>query len=385
MEDKLLVLAIDDEHAALPSLPARFDLEVIDPTGDDDAEFSKQLTAHVGSASVILIDHKFRDETPSLSMKAQDGASFVAHLRSWARTRRVKLAPLVMFTNQEDAFANEIPAVGASVPLGGSFRGREHRLAPTLDVEWIAFKDEKDIANRISSLALSYEEVRKASGSNGVSLGEIEGLLRIPAGAIWTERAKEELQSARPPVNEMDPSAQESVRGSAQVIRWLCQRALSYPGMLMSDLFAAWSLGLTVHGFRALANAEAKTAWLEGLHQCRYQGLLHDFLGRRWWRAGIGQLVWQLEEVSARSATRESALAEVAPGIKVGPLVPISTHAVAWTDDFREDSIRPVDQLVQLHPPGWPAEAMEPWLPRSEIERDRTLRAMCDPSDLEEN
>jgi hypothetical protein len=384
MEDELLVLAIDDEHEAIPKLPGRFRVEVIDPE-DDDAEFSKQLAEHVGAASLILIDQKFRNETPSLSMRAQDGASFVAHLRSWARTSGMRLAPLVMFTNQEDAFANEIPAVGASVPLGGSFVGREHRLAPTLDVEWIAFKAANGVADRISEIAVSYDAVRKVSGWNGASLDDIERLLHIPDGATWTARAKEELQSARPPVNEKDPSSPETIRGSAQVIRWLCQRALPYPGMLMSDLFAAWSLGLTVDAFRVLADAEPKSSWLQALHQSRYQGPLNGFLGRRWWRAGIGQLVWQLEEASASHSSREAAFAQVAPDVTAGPIVPVSTHAVAWTEDFQEDSIRPVGELVQLHPPGWPAEAMEPWLPRSEVEKDRTLSAMCDPSDLEEN
>jgi hypothetical protein len=385
MEDKLLVLAIDDEEAGVPQLPDRFRLEVIDPKERDDVEFSKQLSAHVEAASLILIDHRFGEETPSLSMRAQDGASFVAHLRSWARTTGTKLAPLVMFTNKDDAFANEVPAVGASVPLGGSFIGREHRLAPTLDVEWIAFKNANGIADRISELASSYDQVRKASGPNGASLADIETLLRIPSDSVWAERAKEELQSARPPVNEKDPSSPEMIRGSAQLIRWLCHRALPYPGMLMSDLFAAWSLGFTVEGFRAVADVEPQSIWQQALHQCQYQGPLSNFLGRRWWRAGIGQVVWQLEEMCATRPSREAALAESAPGVEVGPIVPISTHAVAWTEDFREDSIQPIEKLVQLHPPGWPAEAMEPWMLKSEVKEDRTLTAMCDPSDFEGN
>jgi hypothetical protein len=383
IDDKPLILAIDDDPSEVaPNISDGFKLEVIDPTIDD-GEFSKQMVAHVNSASLILLDHRFRDETPSLSMKAQDGASFVAHLRSWARSNGAKLAPIVMFTNAQDAFANEIPAVGASIPLGGTFVGREHRLAPTLDVEWIVFKEGDRVSERLADLVVAFDKVRKISEPNGASLDDMETLLNIPSEVTWADRAKEELQLARPPVNEKDPGSAEMTRGSSQVIRWLCHRALPYPGMLMSDLFAAWSLGITVEAFKALVESDPVTPWLRELHLTQYNGPLKDFMGRRWWRAGIGQVVWQLEEAASGAGGRKGAFAVVAPTVDVGILMPVSSHAVVWTDDFREKSICSIADLVQLHPPGWPAEAMEPWMLKSEVQKDPTLKAMCDPFDLE--
>ncbi|MAH71836.1 MAG: hypothetical protein CL533_21805 [Afipia sp.] len=187
MSDKPLIVAFDDDESEVrPKIPSGFRLEVINPIGDREA-FSKQASALVGDACLILLDQKFRDDPALLSLEAQDGSSFVSHLRSWSRSKNEKLAPIVMFTNEEMAFANEVPAVGAAVPIGGTFLNREHRLAPTLDVEWIQFKADAQATEKLEDLARAFITVRDAVGKDGISLDEIRALLSAPSNSDWAE------------------------------------------------------------------------------------------------------------------------------------------------------------------------------------------------------
>lgn len=115
----------------------------------EDGDLSEKLLARLNDASLILLDQKFNTKSAPLSLTAPDGASFVSHLRSWSRSTGKFLPPIVLFTNENEAFAREIPAIGAALPLNGSFVGREHLLAPALDVEWIQHKAEECAKIRI--------------------------------------------------------------------------------------------------------------------------------------------------------------------------------------------------------------------------------------------
>lgn len=382
MNEEPLIVAIDDDEGEVrPKKPDGFRLEVLDPIGDRES-FSKQASSLIGSACLILLDQKFRDDPTSISLDAQDGSSFVSHLRSWSRSQNEKLAPIVMFTNEESAFANEVPAVGAAVPIGGTFVGREHRLSPTLDVEWIQFKADAKATDKLEDLARAFLAVRDAVGKDGISLDEISKLLLAPLDAVWAEQAREQLQNARPPVNQKGDKSAEPTRGPSQVIRWLCQKALPYPGLLLSDHYAAWALGISLVSFMKVIALEKTTPWLSELHEVEYSGPLRGFMGRRWWRAGLDQLVWLLDEETAKGGSRKKALEILAPGVDFGQLLPPSSHVVVCNEDLIEVEVTPIGEAIQVHPPGWPAEAIEPWMRRSEIERDPVLKAMVDPNDL---
>jgi hypothetical protein len=157
---KPIVLSIDDaEDEVSPLIPAdEFDLRVVDPRDD---QLAQKLAEMLPTSSLILLDQKFNLDIDPLSLKASDGSSFVSHLRSWSRLNKKCLAPIVLFTNDGLVFENEIPAVGAAVPLRGSFLGKESRIAPALDVEWIQLKASDD-----TTLRLSLNRPGFAGGSN---------------------------------------------------------------------------------------------------------------------------------------------------------------------------------------------------------------------------
>jgi hypothetical protein len=379
---KRLILAIDDaEEEVVPNIPNdEFDLIVIDP---NDEELADKLSKVLKTVSLILLDQKFNAQPrPPLSLTASDGASFVAHLRSWSRIEGRALAPIVLFTNEDEAFKNEIPAVGAAAPLNGTFVGREYRLAPALDVEWVQHKGEDNTKCRIEQLARASVAALLAEGDDGASLEEIETFLRLPNGTVWANRAKEELRSARPPVDQKEERTAEQPRGPSHIIRWMCHRALPYPGMLLSDIYAAWALGISIEAFRSMAALRPDTGWLKDLTAAQYAGPLNNFLGRRWWRAGIDNLVWTLDQETSKQQSRAKAYDLLALGAQIGEMRSSSTHVVTWTPEFTECRILSMDEAVQLRPPGWPAEALDPWLAKADLENDEALEAMIEIVDL---
>jgi hypothetical protein len=377
-----LVLAIDDAEEDLkPLIPDEFETIVIHP---DDEKLSDKLAEHIDRASLVLLDQKFNDDPQPLSIKAADGASFVAHLRSWSRLEGKALPPLVLLTNQDDAFKNEVPSVGAALPLGGTFVGREFRIAPALDVEWVQHKPQNDTSDRIRELVSAFAAAKHAAGTDGVSLDELKDLLGLPEDKLWTEQAKEELRNARPPVSQKENPGPEPC-GPPQIIRWLCHRALPFPGMFLSDLYAAWTLGLSLEAFKdlaAVATDSSGTDWLKDLDDAEYYGPLSEFIGRRWWKSGIDYLAWQLDTETDKKKERKVAWGALAPGFEIGDLRSPSTHVVVWTPDLIENEILAIDAAAQLHPPGWPAEALEPWISKTDLDSDAVLKAMIEAVDL---
>src|SRR5262249_5887676 len=139
----------------------------------------------------------------TLSIETKDGAGFVSHLRSWARRNEIGLPPIVIFTNKSEAFANELPAVGAALPVG-DFRGREHRIGPALDVEWLLFKNDNGVSSKIAALTDGYVLIRRLVGEDGASIQEITETLSLRQDVEWYSRAADDLRRARPPVTEKE-------------------------------------------------------------------------------------------------------------------------------------------------------------------------------------
>lgn len=372
---KSLVLSIDDDESEVkPLVPVSLSLQVIDPNSE---ALAKSLADWLPKASLILLDQKFNENADPLSLKASDGSSFVAHLRSWSRRNKTALAPLVLFTNDAQSIENEIPSVGPAIPLDGSFEGKEHLFAPSLDVEWILFKVAEDASARIQQLVDGFVSACGVAGKNGVSLHELEALLKLPADKDWTENAQAELRAARAPISQLDDNTDDPF-GPTQALRWLCHRALPYPGFLFSDRYAAWALGISVEVFQSIAAMECATPWLNELKSAHYRGPLDQFLERRWWKAGIDYLVWELDNETLKQGSRERAWEVLAPGSNVSRIYSTSGYVVSWTPDLNEQSISDINVCLPLKPPGWPAEALEPWVLKSDLDSNSVLRAMTE-------
>ena len=153
---------------------------------------------------------------------------------------------------------------------------------------------------------------------------------------------------------------------------------LPYPGLLFSDLYAAWALGMSQEDFHKITEMNPDTQWAADLSDTQYTGPLYQFMGRRWWKSGIDYLVWKLDQETVRQGDRQKAWQILVPGVQIEEIYSASTHVVSWTPELREGKISEIDECAQLRPPGWPAEALEPWILRSDLDNDSILQAMAE-------
>jgi hypothetical protein len=89
-----------------------------------------------------------------------------------------------------------------------------------------------------------------------------------------------------------------------------------------------------------------------------------------------------VDQEASKRRDRAQAFASLASNVESGKLNSASTHVVTWTPDLLEGAISSIDDAVQLHPPGWTAEALDPWILRADAENDSVVQAMIEAADL---
>jgi hypothetical protein len=368
-----IVALDDDETSVKPLIPSGCEFITVSPSDvtDHQEDFEQ--------ASLILVDHELYKEEQPLSLMAQDGAGFVAQLRSWARRRKTTLPPIVILTSLPSAFETQIPAVGPAIEVG-DFRGHEARLAPALDVEWLLFKADDNVSDQIDALAKSYSRIATLVGTDGTSLAEVPDVLRMPTSITWKSRADEDIRRSRPPISQQEQGRKITNDGPTEFIRWLCHRALSYPGLFVSDLHAEWALGLKKGSMATLFEVDPVSSLQQLIRSSLYTGPLDKLFPRRWWRAGIDEATTLLGE-AVRAEGSEAALKAFAPNASLELGETTAPSVVVWNDQLVESDIVPVGNAIQIQPPGWPIEAMAPWMEREVVKSDPRLRAMIDPLD----
>ena len=358
-------LVVDDEWE--PSF-ARLTVEVVRP---DDEDFATKLESADGF-DILLVDQNLELDV-TLSMRAFDGASLVGHFRSWSRTRGTGLPPLVITTSDAEAFKSEVPTVGPSIPVGGTFVGREHRLAPSLDVEWLLDKTDARLPEKVESLSRAWSSLLGAHGS----INALPILLGLPFrddkdSPHWSRLAHAAVLEV---TLQFGLAGVDNRIATQSMLRWLLHRTLAFPGILVSDAYAAWALGVTRDSLEQFSSASK----CEVLAECVYSGLLSELFPRRWWLAGIDSLNWEIdrrmEENATQPGARQQFLSDFLPG---SALVDHQTAGtvIAWTVDLMEGDLIDTEQAVQLRPPGWPADAIFPWASKTEVARDELLRSM---------
>ena len=113
----------------------------------------------------------------------------------------------------------------------------------------------------------------------------------------------------------------------------------------------------------------------------RYQGPLADFLGPRWWRAGVRETVRELSGDTLPGPEVRSAVEEQA-GVELPPLEP--SGAVLEIDGkLNVVGVVPRERAVRIRPDDWPPFAETGWLSEERLEQDPKLKDLVDPVDRE--
>jgi hypothetical protein len=326
------------------------------------------------AADLVLLDfdlgsHEFSGEIPPL-LHAHDGLAFAQVVRSYHRKSGRTGAVALLSDKLERLFGVE------------SVHPMEHEIARLHGLEWAFDKSttEPPPAARIVELA---EATVEAAGlwhpeSVAEDLKPLAAFLLLPADAAWEKHALALLGSTQPPAHSLAASS----RGLS-VVRWLAQRILPYPGLLVDDRHAAVLLGATPDSFTETVDSSRLGDRLSGV---KYVGALERFAGRRWWRSGIQRTVIETTSgnpISSPEAVRQlndETGAELVPthGRSVVPLGPdLRPYAGAIG---RHEAVR-------IRPDDWPVFAEPGYAPISlfadeDDEGIRRLRSYVDPADL---
>lgn len=334
---------------------------------------------------LILLDQDL-NRAPSLA-RVFDGSGVAGQLRALARKGKLTLPPLVILTSEPDLFEFEVPAVGPERPFGGVFIGREAQLAPALDVEWLLLKpdfdDEDALATtraRIADLANSYVTAVELAGGNGVSFEESSSYLRFDAAQPWGKAAASAVEAALPPISQDPGDTAAAPRSPTSLVRWLLHRALPYPGLFVSDLQAAARLGVRPEAMEVLCGGDS--TWSRSLAAGIYRGPGATLFSRRWWTAAIDLAALDLFDAVERTGDHAKAITELAG--RAVELLDIPSPVVVYDQQFVETNIVALETAVQVRPPGWPIEAMLPWMSIETAAAHSWLRHLVDPADAAE-
>lgn len=346
------VLVIDDEPIG-PDHQLVTDLEGVGIGAE--LVHPRDLTdAQVQRASVIAIDHFLqtwseRDDAAT-GLQVRDGMALASVLRSYMGelTRPAEVRPnlaYVVRTSKLDELRGTLPRLMS-----------QHVLAGYHGLDWLQAKGETP--------GTPPEHERLAGLARAVAALPREWTQLVPAEsddvANWLGLAAKGFRAAAGlQIEEAHPTAHrlaEQTSGSG-FLRWFLQRVLPYPTFLIGDVRAALALGLSVPALDALLAATSELGVLTNAAQ--YDGELATFSGRRWWRAGLQEV---LLRAHANPPELEDALS--AADLEVSAAREGGHGEVIVLDAELEpkDEPVPIEDAVRLQPDGWPGFAEEAWV-----------------------
>ena len=217
--------------------------------------------------------------------------------------------------------------------------------------------------------------------SNSWSKVEAEGietataaLLQLPADATWSERAADDVVLCQIPLSEFSAGT-----NGLLFLRWLLHGVMPYPTFLLAMHWVAARLRITPASLRQVLGRESALA--RDLMACRYNGILAQFDGPRWWRAAVDQYAWELRVAGAREPARFHAELERRAGVSLEHFA-AGSPVVCVNDQLKpHDALCGVESVVRLVPDLWPAYADPAYAEVSAVCEDIKLRSIVHPLD----
>jgi hypothetical protein len=224
------------------------------------------------------------------------------------------------------------------------------------------------IVGRATSLAEAVQMLPETWPSGEASEASARSLL-AGADGPWVDRCWLDALSCQPPVHRMS----ERSHGLA-FLRWLLHRVLPYECFLWSDARLALRLGVSVSDLDEALRADESL-----FQQAHYRGVLHDFMGRRWWRSAIESELW--EKTDGKSDGSEVA-ALLEPSLGRMPTLLDGRPVICIGEDLSFlPEPEPSSGCVRLEPDDWPTFADQAWTTRTLAESHAELRSLVVPRD----
>lgn len=315
---------------------------VILPRSPSELELSDLETA-----DIILVDFELRarwsrpDGIP-IARHPPDGLALAAVIRAHVADAEVNRPRAIAL------YSAELQKVGEQLP--SEVRG--HALARLHDLEWVFEKMDADAGRKIVALGWAVHELHAEWPDTAAEAErELHRLLAVPDDAEWSAQAAHEIEDCHPPIHELSELSQ-----TLALLRWLAQRVLPYPCFLADRLYAAARLRLTPEAFDLVA--ESDSPYAKDLGEVRYQGILSEFLGPRWWRTGLDTCLWRWTGGTLSSRELRATLAK--DHLDVPESVP--EPVVVINDSYQPHAIVDVGQAVRVQPDDWPPFAELAWV-----------------------
>ena len=361
------ILVVDDEPERVES---SLGIEVAQKGANPIIRHPQAVTLDdLANCTVVVVDHYLddwpeRDDQP-LAMQPADGFAVAAVIRSQLPVNRPGPAVAIL-TGRLAELAGTIPPKAA-----------EYLLAWQHDLEWVFSKgSEVTLAPRLIAMSMAVAKLREM-WPRPLELDDLAADWLDLQDVEWQAVALEHVLLTSPPMHAV------SVRTTgASVLRWFLHRVLPYPTFLTDIFWTATRLGVTAEWLEEeLQTDNGLRAQLSG---CQYSGAFAGFSGRRWWRAGLANLIAELSEgqpfdrtalqdgIRRVASTEPSFLAEERPVLAVDP------------DTMESTRIVEVDLATRIIPDGWPVYADDAWASVADAQDNPEIKDMVlDQSRLE--
>jgi hypothetical protein len=363
-----VVLIIDDveEHFTAPREKLHGKARVI-------CQFPNDVTlGDLNAANLVLVDLRLehwpeRDKQTTPALKPQDGLALIATLKSNLSKDPARTpTAFALHSGQLQILSGKL-----------SPANREHALARMLDVDWVFGKGirSNDFEIEVLSLARAVRALPHPWPDAKKSRDTLMTLLKLRKKQRWFLRAVKDVERAKPP---QDVFA-ETTNGMA-FIKWLLQDVLPFPTFLMDERYLAARLHVSPASFRQAIGELGSFGSI--LKKFEYTGILRDFAGRRWWRAGIEYWLWRETAGQPFDKTALLAVAEkLSSGLKV---VDFARPVVELDEQFRPtDNLVDVADAIQITPDDWPSSADPAWISISHAKESPTMAARVSCQDRE--
>jgi hypothetical protein len=235
---------------------------------------------------------------------------------------------------------------------------RVHLIARTYNVEWAFLKStpDKSPAELFPKIRILADAVAvlpdKWPENDTEKAREIaRKLLAVPDNERWSDQAWEDAEAAQPPLDELTLR----IHGIL-FLRWILTRVIYYPCFLLDRYWVAARLGATPQSVDAALSGRLG----EFLSKSQYVGILDNFAGRRWWRAGLEASLWDL--VDGKPVGRD----ELLDALREKHGVVLDPTPCAYPVVCLDENYKPLNHLfdpkdcVRLQLDDWPSHADTP-------------------------
>ena len=327
-------------------------------------------------ADLVLMDFRIqtwpeREDLEQISLRPRNGLALAAVLREHADALNGKY-------HRYTAFAIHSAHIGDISARLHTTNRTPCVVARLNSLEWAFDKAEQ---GRFSQAAELAQAVRKVSEgwkdveASGVAAAT-SGLLRLPAGLDWSERASEDVLLCQIPLSDFSAGT-----NGLLFLRWLLHGIMPYPTFLLGSNWVAARLRITPDSLRDLL--ENKSQLARDLSDCRYAGILQSFSGPRWWRSAIEQYAWSIRAGGAHQPEDFHSALEARAGRMLERVA--ANSPVVCVDPRLEplDGLQALDSVVRLVPDLWPAYADPAYAELAVVRNDEDLCSIVHPLDRE--